>query len=99
MPPTWMLPGSAIYIWFRDSWRCMLIVGHRGAKGVEPENTLRALRRGMECADLVEVDVRLTKDGIPIVIHDATVDRTTDGTGPIKGYTIEEIKRAGCRPG
>lgn len=93
MPPTWMLPGSAIYIWFQDSWRCMLIVGHRGAKGVEPENTLRALRRGMECADLVEVDVRLTKDGIPIVIHDATVDRTTDGTGPIKGYTIEEIKK------
>jgi glycerophosphoryl diester phosphodiesterase len=71
----------------------MLIIGHRGARALEPENTLRALRRGMACADLVEVDVRLTKDGIPVAIHDATVDRTTDGTGPVKGYTIEDLKR------
>ncbi|WP_214021613.1 glycerophosphodiester phosphodiesterase family protein [Methanoculleus sp.] len=71
----------------------MLIIGHRGARGLEPENTLRALRRGMVCADLVEVDVRLTKDGIPVAIHDATVDRTTDGTGPVKGYTIEDFTR------
>lgn len=47
----------------------------------------------MVCADLVEVDVRLTKDGIPVAIHDATVDRTTDGTGPVKGYTIEDFTR------
>ncbi|MDV2482124.1 glycerophosphodiester phosphodiesterase [Methanoculleus sp. Wushi-C6] len=70
----------------------MLIIGHRGAGALEPENTLRALRRGMACADLVEVDVRLTKDGIPVAIHDATVDRTTDGTGPVKGYIIEDLK-------
>lgn len=69
----------------------MLIIGHRGARGLEPENTLAALRRGMACADLVEVDLRLTRDGIPVAIHDATVDRTTDGTGPVKGYTIEEL--------
>ncbi len=85
--------GSATYIWSPDAWRGMLIIGHRGARALEPENTLRALRRGMACADLVEVDVRLTRDGIPVVIHDATVDRTTDGTGPVKGYTIEDIKR------
>lgn len=71
----------------------MLIVGHRGAKGVEPENTLRALQSGMACADLVEVDVRLTRDGIPVIMHDATVDRTTDGSGPVKGYTLDELKR------
>ncbi|MBA7486875.1 Glycerophosphodiester phosphodiesterase [subsurface metagenome] len=47
----------------------------------------------MVCADLVEVDLRLTRDGIPVVIHDATVDRTTDGTGPVKGYTIEDLTR------
>jgi glycerophosphoryl diester phosphodiesterase len=70
----------------------MLIIGHRGARAVEPENTLRALRRGMECADLVEIDVRLTRDGIPVVIHDATVDRTTNGSGPVKNFTIEEVK-------
>jgi len=71
----------------------MLIVGHRGARALEPENTLRALRRGMACADLVEVDLRLTRDGIPVAIHDATVNRTTDGTGPVKGYTIEDLTR------
>lgn len=71
----------------------MLIIGHRGARGLEPENTLRALRRGMACADLVEIDLRLTRDGIPVAIHDATVDRTTDGTGPVKGYAIEDLKR------
>lgn len=69
----------------------MLIIGHRGARAVEPENTLRALRKGMACADLVEIDLRLTRDGIPVAIHDATVDRTTDGTGPVKGYTIEDL--------
>jgi glycerophosphoryl diester phosphodiesterase len=71
----------------------MLIIGHRGARAVEPENTLRALRRGVECADLVEIDLRLTWDGIPVAIHDATVDRTTDGIGPVKGFRIEELKR------
>jgi len=71
----------------------MLIVGHRGARALEPENTLRALRRCMACADLVEVDLRLTRDGIPVAIHDATVDRTTDGTGPVKSYTIEDLTR------
>ena len=71
----------------------MLIIGHRGARGLEPENTLRALRRGIECADLVEVDLRLTRDGIPVAIHDATLDRTTDGTGPVQDYTVEELKR------
>lgn len=71
----------------------MLIIGHRGARSLGPENTLLALRSGMACADLVEVDVRLTKDGIVVAIHDAAVDRTTDGTGPVKGFTIEELKR------
>ncbi len=72
--------------------RSMFIIGHRGAGGLEPENTLRALRRGIECADFVEVDLRLARDGIPVAIHDATLDRTTDGTGPVKDYTIEELK-------
>ncbi|ABN57288.1 MULTISPECIES: glycerophosphodiester phosphodiesterase [Methanoculleus] len=69
----------------------MFIIGHRGARALGPENTLRALRRGMACADLVEVDLRLTRDGIPVAIHDATLDRTTDGTGPVKGYTLEDL--------
>jgi len=76
----------------------MLIIGHRGARAHEPENTLRALRLGMKCADYVEVDVRLSRDGVPVVIHDATVDRTTDGAGTVRDLTLRELKTldAGC---
>jgi glycerophosphoryl diester phosphodiesterase len=70
----------------------MLIIGHRGAKGVEPENTLRAIRRGMACADYVEVDARLSRDGIPVIMHDPMLDRTTNGTGPVNRYTLKELK-------
>jgi glycerophosphoryl diester phosphodiesterase len=76
----------------------MLIIGHRGARAREPENTLRALRTGMKCADYVEVDVRLSRDGVPVAIHDATVDRTTDGEGAVRDLTLRELKTldAGC---
>jgi glycerophosphoryl diester phosphodiesterase len=70
----------------------MFIIGHRGAKGVEPENTLRAVRAGMACADYVEVDVRLSHDGIPVVMHDLLLKRTTNGTGPVNEYTVKELK-------
>jgi glycerophosphoryl diester phosphodiesterase len=70
----------------------MLIIGHRGARAIEPENTLRALKEGMRCADFVEVDVRITRDGIPVVMHDAFIDRTTDGTGAVAQYTLPELK-------
>jgi len=70
----------------------MLIIGHRGARALAPENTLPALRLGMGCADYVEVDVRLSLDGVPVVIHDATLDRTTDGTGPVGDFTLEELR-------
>jgi len=76
----------------------MLIVGHRGARALEPENTLRAIRAGMACADYVEVDVRLSRDGVPVVIHDASVDWTTDGAGAVRDLTLRELKTldAGC---
>lgn len=70
----------------------MLIIGHRGAKGLEPENTLRAITTGMACADFVEVDVRLSRDGIPVIMHDPMLDRTTSGKGPVNAYSIEELK-------
>lgn len=69
----------------------MLIIGHRGC-GVEPENTLRALKKGMECADFVEVDVRMSRDNEPVVIHDRTLDRTTDGRGLVKDFTLAQLK-------
>lgn len=71
-----------------------LTVGHRGVMGVEPENTLRSFRRAeREGVDQVELDLHLSKDGALVVMHDASVDRTTDGTGPIRDLTLAEIRR------
>lgn len=69
------------------------VVGHRGASGYEPENTIRSIRRAIEMGvDAVEVDVRLTADGYPVVIHDETVDRTTNGKGRVDEMTLDEIR-------
>lgn len=71
----------------------MLLIGHRGAKSLEPENTLLSVRRAMEIGvDAVEIDVRLTKDREVIVIHDETVDRKTNGTGRVCDLTLAEIR-------
>lgn len=70
------------------------VVGHRGAAGHEPENTLRSFRRAIELgADWIELDVRMSKDGVLMVMHDETVDRTTDGTGEVAMLTLNELKR------
>lgn len=77
-----------------------LILAHRGASGVAPENTLAAFRLARELgADGVELDVTLTRDRVPVVIHDDTVDRTTDGHGRVSELTILEMKQldAGAR--
>lgn len=71
----------------------IFLVGHRGAAALEPENTLRAFKKGIECgADAVEFDVRRTKDGKLVVIHDADVSRTTHAKGLVKDFTLEELK-------
>ena len=70
-----------------------LIYGHRGASGHAPENTLEAFRLAMDMgADGFELDVHLSKDGQLVVIHDETVDRTTDGTGLVRDLTLEQLK-------
>jgi len=71
----------------------MFIVGHRGARAIYPENTITALKEGIKCANFVEIDIRLTKDGIPVVMHDATLDRTTNGSGPVSAKTLGEIQQ------
>ncbi len=69
------------------------VIAHRGASGLFPENTLLAFRKAIEVgADAIELDVRLTKDGIPVVIHDPTVDRTTDGVGAVSALHFDAIK-------
>lgn len=70
----------------------MLIIGHRGAAARQPENTLCAIQEGGECAHFVEVDVRLSRDGVPVIMHDPTVDRTTNGTGLVRDLTIAELR-------
>jgi len=72
----------------------MLKVGHRGAKAYEPENTLRSFKKAIELGvDAVELDVRRTKDERIVVIHDANVDKTTNGEGLVNELTLEQIKQ------
>lgn len=69
-------------------------IGHRGAAGLEPENTLRSFHRAAsEGADALELDLRVTRDGHLVALHDPTVDRTTDGTGPIHELTLAEVRQ------
>lgn len=70
----------------------MLIIGHRGARAQQPENTLRALEEGIRCADFVEIDLRRSRDGELVIMHDPTVDRTTNGTGPVGTLSLTELK-------
>lgn len=71
----------------------ILRVGHRGAKGHAPENTLASFKLAAEMGvDAVETDVHLSKDGEIVLIHDHTVDRTTDGHGFVKDMTLAELK-------
>ncbi|MEH7384852.1 glycerophosphodiester phosphodiesterase [Bacillus sp. JJ1521] len=70
------------------------IYGHRGAKGLYPENTLLSFKTAIEQGvDGLELDVHLTRDGEVVVIHDETLDRTTNGVGWIKDLTLAEIKQ------
>ncbi|MEU7902077.1 glycerophosphodiester phosphodiesterase family protein [Actinoplanes sp. NPDC049118] len=67
-------------------------VAHRGYSAVAPENTLPALAAGVQAgATFIEFDVRTTADGVPVVIHDRTVDRTTDGSGKVWELTLDEV--------
>jgi glycerophosphoryl diester phosphodiesterase len=69
------------------------VIAHRGASGHAPEHTLPAFRlaRDMQ-ADYLELDIQMTADGELVVFHDETLERTTDGTGPLRNFTLEELK-------
>ena len=67
---------------------------HRGFSGKYPENTMIAFAKAIEAGvDGIEHDVHLTKDGVPVIIHDELVDRTCNGEGFVKDYTYEELKK------
>ena len=72
----------------------MLNIAHRGASGRFPENTLRSFSAALAAgADMCELDVRATRDGHLVVLHDASVDRTTEGRGQLETMTLEQVKR------
>jgi glycerophosphoryl diester phosphodiesterase len=70
-----------------------LVIAHRGDRAHAPENTMEALVRAVELgADALEVDVRMTRDGVPVLMHDANVDRTTSGRGLVRENTLAELR-------
>lgn len=77
-----------------------LCFAHRGGAALWPENTLLAFEGALALGiDYLEMDLHLSRDGVLVVHHDAEVDRTTDGEGPVRDHTLAELKRldAGCR--
>lgn len=74
-------------------WKGPIVVGHRGNVHHAPENTLPAFEKAIELgATLIEIDIRETRDGVLVVIHDETVDRTTNGSGRVDEMTLAELK-------
>lgn len=72
----------------------ILTIAHRGASAVRPENTLAAFRKALEIgADLIELDVRFSRDGSVIVFHDRRLERTTDGRGPVNALTLRQLRQ------
>ncbi|MCK9547702.1 MAG: glycerophosphodiester phosphodiesterase [Sphaerochaeta sp.] len=72
----------------------MKIYAHRGASGFYPENTMLAFHQALEAkSDGIELDVQLSKDGHVVIIHDEGLERTTDATGRVYDYTLQELQR------
>jgi len=71
-----------------------LVIAHRGASTAAPENTIAAFERAItDGADAIELEVHLSRDDHPVIIHDDTLERTTNGSGPVRGHTMRELKR------
>ena len=71
------------------------LIAHRGGAALAPENTLAAMEQAARLwhPDIIELDVRATADGHCVLMHDPTLERTTNGTGPVEAYTLAELKR------
>ena len=88
--------------YWQQSEKNIYVASHRGDSAYYPENTMEAFRAALaEGVDQIETDIRITKDGEPVIFHDATVGRTTDGAGLVKEKTLAEMKAldAGCKKG
>ncbi|MFC4075496.1 glycerophosphodiester phosphodiesterase [Salinithrix halophila] len=90
VPPQPVVAEAPPVITLESVWN----IAHRGASGSAPESTLFAFELGRRMgADFIELDIQMTGDGHLVVLHDDTVDRTTDGQGPLTRYTLKELKR------
>jgi len=86
-------PNTLMPSLYNDNQDGFVLIAHRGASAHAPENTLAAVRIAMEMrAEMVEVDVLLSKDGIPVLLHDPSLDRTTTGQGLVTDYTLDELR-------
>jgi len=71
----------------------LLVIAHQGGDGLRPSNTMAAFEHAVELGvDVLEMDIHSTKDGVLVTIHDATVDRTTNGSGPVHDFTFAELQ-------
>lgn len=77
-----------------------LVIGHRGASAYAPENTLKAFHLARKQGAVgIEFDIQLSQDGVPMVIHDETLDRTTDATGPVSAYSSAALQQVDAGDG
>ena len=82
------------------NWPKMQVSGHRGARFIVPENTMTAFKYAIDLGvDSIETDIRFTKDKQLVIMHDETVDRTTDGHGYVREMTLEEFKKLNAARG
>ena len=94
----WMLEARLNFQWkklrLNSSFTLPKLIGHRGVKDLKPENTLQSISKafdlGLKC---VEVDVKISKDNIPLLLHDDTLNRTTNGSGLVCDYKFDEINQ------
>lgn len=79
--------------WFRERSR-PLVIAHQGGQGLRPTNTLMAYQEAVRLgSDVLDTDVHLTRDGVLVAIHDDTVDRTTEGQGRVRDFTLDELQQ------
>lgn len=79
---------------YNDDGDGFIIIAHRGASAYYPENTMIAFEKGMEMgAEMLEIDVTLSKDKVPVVFHDAKLNRHTNGKGYVSDFTLEELRQ------
>lgn len=79
---------------FKQSENNVIVAGHRGYKALYPENTMISFQKAIELGvDMIELDLNVTSDKQLVVIHDNTLDRTTNGTGSVRDFTLDEIKK------